>query len=555
MHSFTAYFTAEEALIISDGTSEGMKHTSLAYIPGSMLLGALATLWREKHHGQADEHTEFQELFLQEKTLWGHAVPICDNRPCVPVPHSWQYVKNKGRLPIFATELSHTPCIFNLLRAPDPTLPTQENTTHYDKKALALWKKETEQEHSKRKNVPEGFVDTHSFCAPHVQHQRHTHVAMDTLKRSAADGQLFAYQAIQRGTQLCSRIFCTPEQEKALCNLLTQGLIFYVGHARSAGYGAVRLTALEKHEDTQALPITTGEHVLFLTSDYFPKQSWKAPLQGLYEEIATHLHGTTWLSAKSFCKDTRLESFNGLWKLPRATRFGIRAGSVLTFTCPQNGTLPPFLGAWSQEGYGRFLLNPPLLQNLHIEPQAQECSASPQQSLYKATTTAQTWHFFPVWRRRSLERIAHAQALYVWEDTDLWKRFFKLLKDEEPTQSQRGNIRRMVSVQSPTTWVRSFQEMLGKTPGKQWKEAVAYSPFVIGRESLDSIMLQFFNIEICTEMLQKNASTWDIPKLAGGTMTPEEENFFQTTRHKRFILELLRRWEKEVRTTTETEAQ
>ena len=38
---------ALQPLVITDGTTEGQTHRTLEYIPGNMLLGALAGAWKE----------------------------------------------------------------------------------------------------------------------------------------------------------------------------------------------------------------------------------------------------------------------------------------------------------------------------------------------------------------------------------------------------------------------------------------------------------------------------------------------------------------------------
>ena len=524
MQLFHAYFTAIEPIVISDGSSEGMKHSSLSYIPGSMLLGAFANLWKNTHNGKSDGEVEFDAMFTNGEILWGHAIPTCEDRPCLPVPLSWNYVKNKGRLPVFASKLSHHPVIINQLRA-------DEDMSVKDSQA------------DKRKKLPQGFVDIDTFCTPKINFQRSTHIALNSNKRMAKEGQLYSYQAISKGASFCSRIFCTKGQALALKKLLQKDLTIYVGHARSAGYGALQLTNLKEIASKDNASLNHGEHSIFLTSDYYATCSWKNPLDALKDDISKFIKDISWIDKKTFCQYTRLESFNGLWLLPRPTRHGISSGSVLTFTCSKASNIPITMGAWTQEGYGRFLVDPPLLKDMYIEPKV----SSFNHKIASSIESEQTWMFMPIWRNRSLERIAKNQAFCVWHNSAPWKEIFKWLKDGKLSQSQRGNIRNMLATLSPKAWIDTFSQMLYKTPGLQWKNTKTYCPFRKRREHLDSIMLKLLDEEICSKMLSEAfPNEWLTPNILGSKLSNKEEKLFNSMRHKRFLLEFLKRWEKEL---------
>ena len=46
-------------------------------------------------------------------------------------------------------------------------------------------------------------------------------------------------------------------------------------------------------------------------------------------------------------------------------------------------------------------------------------------------------------------------------------------------------------------------------------------------------------------------AVWKQPELPGGALTEEEEQNFRALRHQRLLLEILRRWEKQVRAKKE----
>lgn len=55
---------ALQPLVITDGTTEGQTHKTLEYIPGNMLLGALANVWKRNNPNVApDDSEEFKTSF------------------------------------------------------------------------------------------------------------------------------------------------------------------------------------------------------------------------------------------------------------------------------------------------------------------------------------------------------------------------------------------------------------------------------------------------------------------------------------------------------------
>lgn len=91
---------ALQPLVITDGTTEGQTHKTLEYIPGNMLLGALANVWKRNNPNVApDDSDEFNNLFLNSKVKWGHAFPLAGDEQTVPVPLCYQKLKNYGGLP------------------------------------------------------------------------------------------------------------------------------------------------------------------------------------------------------------------------------------------------------------------------------------------------------------------------------------------------------------------------------------------------------------------------------------------------------------------------
>ena len=157
-----------------------------------------------------------------------------------------------------------------------------------------------------------------------------------------------------------------------------------------------------------------------------------------------------------------------------------------------------------------------------------------------------------VWRKRSAKRIAEQQAVdLIWHSIVFQPLFASLKTQNKPSQNQRGNIRRMIMSMDRTEWVPTFTAMLSKQPGRQWKTVRIANPFLSYRQrgNLDDIMLKFLDLE----QLEAWLKTADreifetLPELPGQPLSPAEAMEFRCARHKRLLLELLRRWEKEIR--------
>ena len=542
MKQIKARFIADEPLIITDGSSEGMVHKCLGYVPGNMLLGAMAARWLAAHPQSSDKSDEFADLFLNGRVRWGHAVPACDGRPCLPMPRCFTYVKDNGGLPQYGSDTSKkAPLVFNILREPPQgAIPSNKDE--------AEWQRVCEKK-LKRKTLSSDFFDAKTFNEPEQQRQFSMHVCLDPSARRAAEHLLFGYEALCQGTHLCSTITCPDDLDKAVVGLL-QGGSLHVGHARSAGYGALRL--LEKPEvltENDGIHIAAGDHVLYLESSYFPCQSWLSPLQGLKAEMESALGHFSFDEKNIYARIRRLEGFQGQWRLPRGTRIGFAAAAVLPFHCNKDGLLPFALGGWQQEGYGRVLVDPDFLRPLQIHP----LKTSRTEKTKTVAPAAELTPLLKIWRLRSLTRLAQEQGTDAVWTGNIWDDFFKGLSANRPSQSQRGNLRQMINGIPETQWANKFTEMLDKQPGRQWKNTATKDPFHPEQRSfLSEIMLGLFDQTKVDELLKKAfPSVWKLPELPGGFLSEEEKQKFHALRHQRFLLEFLRRWEKRVRTQKE----
>lgn len=535
-------FTADEPLVITDGAAESMAHQSLPYIPGNMLLGALAQAWISRHPGVCpDDDPEFCRLFLSDEVEWGHAYLLVGDTQTVPVPLCFSQIKNQSGLPVEGEKEYNGVILNNLRLAEKMKDETSLNQLLVDHGV------NVPEGPVKRKKLGHGFMDPKRLCKPDLNETWAMHVALGT-QRSALEGQLFGYSALARKTRFRSIVRCSEVAITPLRQLMSAVPLLHVGHARSAGYGKVAVEAT--WQDSQPEEQIKGtEFSIFLHSDYLPVPSWENPIQSLLRELCD-ITGTPPNPTPSalHIEYRNIQGYNGLWRRPRTSRMALGKGSVVQVKFEVPVSLPRFmtLGGDKREGYGRMESNAPFLKDTVLRPQPVSKTDPAENKKEKIDITSSFWKIL---RKRTLQRQAGEQT-QEWLNREECLDFLDSVKKlSKPTQTQRGNIRRLVTERLSEEWLPAFTAMLEKTPGKQWKEAVCTNPFRDSfyspvRDHLDEVMKRFLNPSDFEK--QFSVSTLN---LLGGKATDTEKKDFFTQAHRLFLLDLLYTWEKLFRTT------
>lgn len=464
--------TAVDPLVITSGSAESMAHECLGYIPGNMLLGAMAAVWKSRNRGvSADGDPEFQRLFLNGDTLWGHALPVCADGAATPIPASYMYDKSHEALPPedgdFDPGKYWVANALTLAGASEPPSPWQGQN-----RAQARLRK-----------VGQGFMDPATLHRMVEHRVFNIHVALGE-GRACQEGQLYGYSALARDTRLASHILCRNDATlAALLNLARDVKSLRVGHARSAGYGRINTHWQAAGDATQA-SAPQKVFLLFLESQFMPLPSWAEAQASLCREIAQlagHAPRVT-----GFCGSLEeIQGYNGLWNRPRTSRQCLAMGSVLRIEFDEPVGLPQLfsIGADQVEGYGRIQVNPAfLMESVPViappRPAKPEAKPAPEPQPEN----------LPLWQLVR-ERIASRQMLEqatLWLNEKPWREFLAdVAKLEKPTASQRNNLRDMN--------LEVFKAMLGKTPGEQWEQAVARSPFTGRKDHLSVIITQLLD--------------------------------------------------------------
>lgn len=524
-------FEAAEPLVITDGSAESMGHRTLDHVPGSMLLGAFATLWRNTHPGVVpDDDEAFVTFFLSGAVRWGHARPSLDGHASLPVPLCWRKKKNADGL-LEADEESDNSRVVNLL-ALSKGEKEDEVFAHEDLPC----------EEGKLKRLPVGHF------LPELKRRAQTgtlwnmHVSMSE-KRKAADGLLFGFSSIAPGSRFTAEILCDDRKIRdRLASFLEKAhaASVRVGHARSAGYGRLDRVRVKRNCEPLAPSKAGKEFTLFLQSDYVPARSWETPLEGLVRELSALAGGRVApVSDKLFCEFNELAAFSGMWRLPRRTVPTLVKGSVLRFTLPEGcgeAEIPPTLGGRCNEGHGRVLVNPDFLEDKIVRPGATVKEDSTNASA--APLSEETRRLLGGLRMRSLIRQAETAADDFVAGEEMTKFLKSALTQNSPSQSQLGNIRRLVSTRPPSEWRKHFEETLSKTPGEQWKSAEGYWPYRKRHEHMSDIFRKLLNPRTLADLVSGTLS------LPGEAPTGAEKDMYEERLCRLVVLNLVNAWSK-----------
>lgn len=532
------FITAREPLVLTDGSAEGMGHSTLSYVPGNMLLGALAAVWRRLHPDAApDGHPAFRALFLDGSVEWGHAYPMFGNRECRPMPLSLRAFKNHPKLDKpggVAVNVLHQPeqdpetWLRNLHPGAEGTLP--KITRHGG-----------------------DFLEPVSCRQAEIRKVWNMHAALHEKHRAARNGGLFGFSALAPDTVLRSEVYCrTAQAAEELQALARHCADILLGHARSAGYGraALRWGGMQFREDAQpdgdledAQP--DGDLTVFLLSDYVSRCSWQNPLENLFRELKEYCDFEE-DKTKLFLEHKSIAGFNGLWQLPRSTRRALCKGGVLRLCRVQlkdaERPLPYRLGGGKNEGYGRILLNPLFLED-HLLQAGQDWETKPAETPENLSSGmsagAADTALITILRRRALRRQAERAALDLLHADNMQAFIAAAAGQSRPGQSQRGNIRQMIALRPPEEWGDAFKKTLQKNAVKrQWRNG-APDPETGAKEFMKDIMLG---------LLTGKMSPAQGPCLPGGPPGRDEIAAWKELVQKHLLLGILVQWEKRART-------
>lgn len=552
MHSIQIQLKALEPLILTNGLTEGMAHTTLEYIPGNMLLGAMAGQWLRKNKGIIPAASQvFRDLFLTGSVCWGNAYPEVAGEKSVPLPLSFRKFKNtKG---ISTVGLNQKEIALNLLQLPEGEERGEVLWAAYQNGYPELASSgEHQKTPPKVQKISAPFIHPKALNKPDTQLVWNMHVALEEGKRTAAESQLFGYEAVAKGTVFIGDVCCHTESDVSLVKELIESAgRFRVGHSRSAGYGLVEAVLLSVSSVAPSKQPVDRKIQIMLGAEYIPSCSWQTPVQNLQEQLAKALGCTVSIDEKnSYCAYTGVSGFSGVWRLPKTTRTALQKGSVFTVALSEEGIQSPSvltLGGMRAEGFGIIFINPEFLNNVVLKSNSIEEECIPTN---KCNTIALS-PMLKVMRKRAAQRCIDKAVSSFIENSDVRAMLYDLGMCSQPTQSQRSRIRNMLhnkEVQSQD-WCSAFKLLLSKTPGRQWENAVTHSPFSKRKEHLNLTMMNLLDFAVFYEQF-KGCLELALP---GDTPCGEELKDIQREFHRVALCELISVWSMRARLPRKSE--
>lgn len=339
-------FTLDK-LIISESPATSGEHQSLDFIPGSTLLGAVASKLYTTFRDQQDQWL----VFHSGKIRFGNAYPTnAAAQPAWPMPLCYHYIKNTE--PVENGKLSN---VFNLSSLVE------------------------EQQTGQRKQMRSGYITNQKYITNALASFQ-LKSAINYATGTAKESQLFGYSTLENNQWFCGEITWDEDLERNHPEILAKVLQtlsdsnIRIGRSKSAEFGRIRvqLTDLPQQSIGQ---IPTGNTIhIFCLSDVLLRTEQGEPLLTIPPKLIG-LEGIAELNVScSFVRTRRYSPYNAARRAYDQERVVIGKGSVFTFRV-KNGNntqtqalklaLAQGIGLYREMGLGqiRLALQPPVSQN------------------------------------------------------------------------------------------------------------------------------------------------------------------------------------------------
>lgn len=352
----------DEPMLISQRANAGNQFSTHSFIPGSTILGFLASCAaRNNNLANSAVYKDFVSFFFRGLIVFPVLYPAYHAKnhlyPTIPAPLDLMTCKvlsfqgSSTDHGIFLNR-DHNRCSFcgGLLEPAGDYLVLKKN-----------W----------RKYIPERTSELHVSIDPETQRSR--------------SGELYGYTLLQSGQYMMGEILCTSEKHWDTFKNLTgvvekKPMNWWLGKGRQRGYGLVT-AYLEDGENTLTsiqLPLEdrvkdpAKELTFTFLTDTIINNSWGQQATGIEGEWLERELGLGPLKVRDSCVRSRIiDGFHSTWGLPRDRDIALQAGSSaqLLFLDPPSNWSSRMkeleiqgIGLRRHEGFGRISFNHPVYE-------------------------------------------------------------------------------------------------------------------------------------------------------------------------------------------------
>lgn len=339
MKAITLLLQTKQPVLATSFQGDPNSDVSYAYLPGSMIRGALIGRYLKHyplHDSEVLQDSTVRRLFFDGTTRYLNAYLFTGEARSLPVPLSWSQSKSDD-----------LPCsVYNLVQT-------------------AL---------EEKKSVSQSFCIVYGKQAVFYAEQRRINIHNLRNRRRGrsvdGSGEIFRYDAIDAGQTFQAVILC-EEADIATLKSLLDPVDLWLGGSQSAGYGHTQIQDVKVCDRWAEINVSSTERTdrqrltITLLSDLILRDQWGqtvADSQILIQMLGAELRHSLKLN-QSFTRSTLVGGFNRKWGLPLPQVQAIAAGSV--FVCEPIKLSSEQVQALEEqsfgdrivEGFGRIAIN------------------------------------------------------------------------------------------------------------------------------------------------------------------------------------------------------